>query len=109
MKTNRIFNRGAWGLVRSVLLPILFTAIVIGIIGYGFSQAEESSRAEGARILEDSLWRAVVTAYAIEGRYPESLQYIEENFGVHIDRDRFIVHYSIFAPNIMPDIVVIER
>jgi len=75
---------------------------------FGLRQTEDASRAEAARILEDSIRRAVVTAYAIDGRYPESIQYIEYRFGIHIDRDRFIVHYDIFASNIFPDIAVIE-
>jgi len=109
MKSDRIFKKSGWELIKSAVLPILFTVIVLLIIGNGLRQAEASSRAEGLRILDDSIRRAVVTAYAIEGRYPESLHYIEENFGIHIDRERFIVHYRIFAPNLMPEIVVIER
>lgn len=106
---NSIFKKGAWDFIKAAVLPILFTAIVLGIVSYGLRQADESSRAESLRILEDSIRRAVVTAYAVEGRFPESLQYIEENFGIHIDRERFVVHYMVFASNIMPDIVVIER
>jgi len=110
MKRNdAIFKKTGWELVKSALMPILFTAAIILIIVYALRQTEQASRAEGLVILEDSIRRAVVTAYAIEGRFPESLQYIEENFGVHIDRNRFVVHYMIFAPNIMPEILVIER
>jgi len=108
-KNNAIFKKSGWELIKSALLPILFTVAVFLIIFYGLRQAEQASRAEGLVILKDSIRRAVVTAYAIEGRFPESLQYIEENFGVHIDRSRFVVHYMVFAPNIMPEILVIER
>jgi len=80
----------------------------MGMIMYGLNQTEEASRAEGLRILEDSIRRAVVMAYAVEGRYPESIDYIEENFGIFIDRTRYIVHYQIFATNVFPDIAVIE-
>lgn len=44
--------------------------------------------------------------YAIEGQYPESVAYLEENYGLRIDHDRYIVHYDIFADNIMPEITV---
>ena len=73
------------------------------------SKTDESNNAEGLRILEDSLHRAVVMNYAIEGRYPQSLDHIVRNFGIHIDETRFIVHYTIFASNILPTITVIER
>jgi len=78
------------------------------MIVYGLRQAEESSKAEGLRILDESIHRAVMINYAVEGRYPESVTYIEENYGINIDRTKYIVHYSIFASNIMPDITVIE-
>jgi len=78
------------------------------MIVFGLHQTEASSSAEGLRILEDSIRRAVVMCYAIEGRYPESIEYIVEHYGIHIDNTRFIVHYRIFASNILPEITVIQ-
>ena len=106
---NNIFKKTSWDIIKSIMLPVLFTAIIIGIISYGLRQTGESSGAEGLAILEDSIRRAVVTAYAIEGRYPDSLQHIEDNFNIHIDRNRYIVHYRVFATNLMPDIMVFEK
>jgi len=104
-----IYKKSAGDFLRSAIAPVLFTLAVMGMIVYGLSQTEESSRAEAVRILEDSIRRAVVTSYAVEGRYPDSISYIEDHYGVHIDRDKYIVHYMIFASNLMPDIMVIER
>ena len=103
-----IYRKSAWDVLRSAIVPILFTLMVMGIIIYGLSQTESSSRSEGLRILEDSVRRAVITCYAVEGRYPESLAYIEEHYGIHIDRTKYAVHYDIFASNILPDITVVE-
>lgn len=60
----------------------------------------------GADTLRDALRRASVQCYAIEGRYPPSLEYLEENYGIRIDRNRYDVFYSGFASNFMPDITV---
>jgi len=103
-----IFRKSAWDVVRNAILPILFTAVVIGMVVYGLRQTEEANRAEGVRILEESIRRAVVVAYAIEGRYPESIEYIVEHFGIFIDAERYVVHYHVFASNLFPDIAVIE-
>ena len=105
---NSIFRKGAWDIVRSAIMPLLFTIAVIVMVVFGLRQTAEASRAESLRILEDSIHRAVIVAYAVDGRYPESIQYIEENFGIHIDWTRFVVHYEIFASNVFPDIAVIE-
>ena len=108
-KHKNIFRKTASDFLRSAILPALFTIAIIILVVFGLRQAQEASTAEGARILEDSIRRAVMINYAIEGRYPESIEYIEENFGIHIDRERFVVHYRIFATNILPDITVILR
>ena len=106
-KHKSIFKKSAWDFLRAAILPVLFTVAVMVMVVFGLRQTEASSAAEGVRILEDSLRRAVVMSYAIEGRYPESLEYIEANFGVYIDRTRFVVHYRVFASNIMPEVMVI--
>ena len=103
-----IFKKSAWDLIRSLLAPLLFTAIVMGMIVYGLQQTEESSKSEGLRILEESIRRAVVISYTIEGRYPQSVSALEENYGIHIDRTKYVVHYNGFASNIMPEIAVFE-
>jgi len=108
MKKN-IYRKSAWDILRSALLPVFFTLAVMGIIMYGLAQTEASGKSEGLRILEDSLRRAVVINYAIEGRYPESIDYIVQRYNISIDDSKYIVHYSIFASNLMPDITVIEQ
>ena len=62
--------------------------------------------ARGADTLRDAIRRASVQCYAIEGRYPPSVDYLEENYGILIDRDKYDVFYSGFASNFMPDITV---
>jgi len=104
-----IYKRSIGGVLLSAIVPILFTLAVMGMVVHGLRETEAASRTEALRILEDSIRNAVVTCYAIEGRYPDTIAYVEENFNIHIDWDRFIVHYSIFASNVMPDIMVIER
>ena len=106
-KSKSIYKKSAFDFLRAAILPIIFTVAIMLMVVFGLQQTSESSRAEGLRILEDSLQRAVVMNYAIEGRYPESIEYIEQNFGIHIDRTRFAVHYRVFASNILPEITVV--
>lgn len=105
---KEVFKRSAWSVLRTAIASVLFTVIIIAMIVYGLDSTEKSSRAEGLNILEDGLRRAVITCYATEGSYPANLEYIEEYYGVQIDRTRYYVYYDIFAGNIMPDITVIE-
>lgn len=83
--------------------------VVCGLLIYGIGDADKRSRDEGKRLAEESIRRAVITCYAIEGSYPPSYEYIKEKYGLSIDEGKYQVIYSIFASNIMPDITVLER
>jgi len=103
-----VYKKNTLDFLRNAIFPILFSAVIMFMIVIGLHETEQSSKTEGLRILEDSIRRAVVVCYAVEGRYPNSVEYIEENFGVRIDRSKYAVHYNIFASNILPDITVVE-
>ncbi|MCL2057184.1 MAG: hypothetical protein FWH02_08225 [Oscillospiraceae bacterium] len=104
----RVFRRGIFDFLRDTLPMLAFTGIVAAAVMLGLWQAENSSKAEGRRLLEEGIKNAVVRHYAIEGSYPESLSLIEEKYGIFIDRAGYNVFYRVIAPNIMPDITVVE-
>ncbi|WP_330512847.1 hypothetical protein [Lacrimispora algidixylanolytica] len=83
------------------LFPCMIVAFIMGILL--FSQKADT---KGADTLQDALRRASVQCYAIEGRYPPSLEYLAQHYGIQIDKERYDVFYSGFASNFMPDITV---
>lgn len=64
---------------------------------------------ESLRLLEQSVRRAAVECYALEGAYPQDGAYLEEHYGVAVDHDRFLVDYIYIGSNLMPDITVLPR
>ena len=84
----------------NVLLPRLWISFRTGRI--------RRARNRKARTLRDDR-RATVECYAIEGRYPPDVKYLEDHYGIRIDRKRFNVFYDGFASNILPDITVVEN
>lgn len=60
-------------------------------------------------ILQDALNHSIVQCYAVEGRYPESIDYLEKHYGITYDRDKFFVDYEIVGANIMPEVIVMEK
>lgn len=107
-KQRNIFKKTGFDFLKGALLPVLFTGIVIVMVVSGLRQTQASSNSEGLRILEESIRRAVVINYAVEGRYPESIEYVETRYGIYIDRTRYAVHYNVVFSNIMPEILVYE-
>lgn len=103
----QVFKKNRFLAMFSGVRVVLFSAIVIGVVFVGISQAAEANRAEGLRVLEEAILRAAVHSYAVNGYFPESIEYITENFGIYVGR-RFVVHYEVFASNVLPDIRVFE-
>ena len=73
------------------------------------SNLDDGRRSEGRRQLEDAVRRSAVACYAAEGIYPPDLEYLEEHYGVQVDRERYTVVYEVFASNLMPDVTVLEN
>lgn len=93
----------------NLVISLALLAGVMVTAGSGLRAADEARSAESARILADGIRRAAVCCYAVEGRYPDTLDYLEENYGVYVDETEFAVFYDVFASNIMPDVTVVRR
>ena len=91
-----------------ILVPMLILCVIAFFL-FALSGLEGSQGEEGRQQLETSIRRAAVACYAVEGVYPPTLEYLEENYGIQIDEDRSAVFYEIFASNIMPEITVLEK
>ena len=59
--------------------------------------------------VRQSVENGVTLCYAVEGAYPESLEYLTESYGVVFDEDKYLVHYECFAANVRPTVTVIRR
>ena len=89
------------------LLSILLFLAVLFFFLFGVRAMESKSEEESLASLRNAIQRASVQCYAIEGRYPPSVEYLEEHYGIVIDRDRYHVFYDGWASNVMPDITVL--
>lgn len=96
--------------VRNILraLPILLLLILLPLVLW-FSAQGLGGRAdaEGLEMAEQSIRRAAVQCYALEGIYPPSLDHLKEVYGVSVDESRYFVGYQYIASNLMPDITVL--
>ncbi|MBP3927630.1 MAG: hypothetical protein J6D13_10740 [Clostridium sp.] len=96
---------------KSPIPGLLISAAAFAAVLYLFVQAVDvmqiRTQTDRQNALSDAIRRASVQCYAIEGRYPPSVEYLEEHYGIVIDRSRCNVFYSGWASNVMPDITVI--
>ena len=96
----------SWNGIKGYVASALCFGAVIGLFLNGVLSMSDRMDREGEETLRSAIARASVQCYAIEGRYPPSVEYLEENYGIKIDRKRFNVFYEGFDSNVMPEITV---
>ncbi len=93
------------GLVGSIAIFL----VVLFCFWAAVSTASEKTVQKQEETLETALSRSITNCYAIEGRYPESLDYLKKNYGLTYNEDLFFVDYQPLGMDIIPDVTVIAR
>lgn len=101
-------NKNTQGARATIITVAMFLAVLLLVV-FGTGQLSVTATEEGVAATRQAIERAAILCYASEGFYPPSLSYIEENYGVQIDRENYVVYYEVFASNIMPIIKVSAR
>ena len=91
----------------ALLLPAVLAVLLVFLSA--LNNLSDGQRSEGRQQLEDAVRRGAVACYAAEGIYPPNLEYLEEHYGIQVDRERYTVVYEVFASNLMPDVTVLEN
>jgi hypothetical protein len=108
MTRNRFAKRSRdsfW--FKDILFPVLLVVLFLYLLNVGLGALNTRSEVEKLESAKNAITRAAVQCYALEGRYPLSVSYLEENYGLRVDREKYTIHYQAFASNIIPDIDVI--
>lgn len=87
---------------------VLVLAAILGIFIISINHLYENSGEDGARLLTEAVSKTAVHCYAIEGQYPKDTEYLEENYGLSYNHDKYTVHYDLIGANLMPSIFVTE-
>ena len=101
MKRKKIAVR-----IVKALAPVVAAGLAAWLFFSGLTDLDAGQSEQGVQQLEEALRRAAVSCYAAEGRYPPEVAYMQQYYGVQIDESRYVVHYRIFAENLMPEITV---
>ena len=88
------------------LKMVLFVALFLVFSFFVFGGTDSRIEDRQVQFLEDAVRRAAVQSYALEGRFPENIRYLEENYGLIIDHNSFIVYYESMGDNLLPQIIV---
>lgn len=94
-------NRRDWIKLLSIVLVLTAAVLLANRIGTAQGTAETD-------IVRDAVKNAALTCYAVEGAYPDSVDYLREHYRLAYDEDRYLITYDAFASNMIPDIWVTE-
>ncbi len=93
---------------RRIVAGICVALLVLAVCGIGFI-VRQNAREQGAAALRESILASAKQCCAIEGSYPRSLEHLEEDYGLTINHNDYVVSYEYFAGNVMPSVVVTPR
>ena len=91
---------------KGLFFAVVVFALLVGFFLISLLTTTQRNDAHEREMMSDALRRAIVTCYAVEGKYPPSLEYLSENYGVYVDETRYAVFYDVFAENVMPTVTV---
>ena len=91
-----------------LLLSALVFVLVLGLVCSWLADFTRDSHARQRQALENALHRIVLQCYALEGRYPGSLQELVRDYRLTWDEQAFHVDYRPMGDNLMPDITVVD-
>lgn len=86
-----------------IVLPVILCIFLFREISIFSSHTLENEKAT----LEQALRSSAVHAYALEGRYPDSLDRLLEEYHIQYDEKKFMIEYVPNGTNLFPMISVL--
>lgn len=88
-----------------ILAAVIAAACVFGV----FMTSSAGDKAKDTDQIAQAIYDRALQCYVIEGAYPESLSYLEKNYGLAVNRRDYTIVYTPYAENQPPEIRVIYK
>ena len=93
---------------RKEIAIILLMILLLGGVWMLVSRVDTAQSGAQTQFVYDAVRNAALTCYAVEGAYPEDVEYLRQNYGLAYDQDRYMVSYDAAMGNMVPVIYVTE-
>ena len=90
------------------IIPVLLLAVILVVFVGSVNHTARDTLTKEQATLERALRKSAVHAYALTGRYPESLSALLDEYGITYDHTKFVVDYMPSGSNLLPEITVIR-
>lgn len=95
--------------ILSYFLPCVLFAAMLAWFVIAASNAASSTDKRELSALKTTIENSITMCYAVEGAYPESVDYLCSHYGLIYDKNKYMIHYDRFASNIRPTVTIWER
>ncbi len=94
----------------TILIACLLLAVLLAGAARLFgARAAADISDETAHAIRDAVLSRAAECCAVEGAYPESLDYLTEHYGLQVNTKDYYITYEAFAENLPPDVLVQPR
>ena len=94
---------------KKVIAMILLAVIVVAAGLFAYSNVMINQTSQEKEAIKKAVLSSAVQCCAIEGNYPQSLDYLKDSYGLQIDESKYIVVYEVIGSNVLPEVTVLEK
>lgn len=94
---------------KDLFLSVLLFLVLICAFFVGFDNTSKRNATEQLSVTQQSVKKAIINCYAIEGSYPPDIPYLEKHYGLTIDHTKFVVNYQVTGSNVLPYVEVVQK
>lgn len=92
-----------------ITVCVILAIIVVCVVFYSVFTVTAEDIADRENAIKETVQERALQCYVIENAYPESLAYLEENYGLTVNKEDYLIVYDLFAENQPPQIKVIYQ
>ncbi len=93
----------------STWIVAFLAAVVLACLVFGGMAMANTAREQGAITIRDTILNSAKQCCAVEGAYPQSIDYLEEHYGLVVNDTDYAITYTSIADNMAPSVVVVPR
>ncbi len=104
----RLYSKHGGARYRRWMVPLAALLLILCVSIITLNRAGIRAKEESKQAAEAAIQKALATCYATEGFYPANFNYLEEHYGVRIDRKKYVVNYQVLGSNTKPYVKLVE-
>ena len=95
-------SKGETKTIISLILIVIIAIVIIYAVWFIADSLQSTQDQEALTATKNAVMKSAVQCYAIEGQYPTGLSYLEENYGLTLNKEKYVYHYESIGANIVP-------